>query len=59
MENREDSSDVKDKKIPVDERYLQGINAWNNKDYERAFKIWRECAEENHCYSLYGLGRRL
>lgn len=56
MENREDSSDVKDKKIPVDERYLQGINAWNNKDYERAFKIWRECAEENHCYSLYGLG---
>ena len=56
MENMEDSSDVKDKKIPVDERYLQGIDAWNNKNYERAFKIWRECAEENHCYSLYGLG---
>lgn len=56
MENREDSSDVKDKKISVDERYLQGIDAWNNKDYERAFKIWCECAEEKHCYSLYGLG---
>ena len=40
----------------VDEQFRRGYEAYQQGDYETAFKEWRPLAEQGHTGSQFGLG---